>query len=387
VTPAPQSVLNPSQQLQQASLTQYVQPSNVAQVAPPQQTAMAGVQVASSNLVSVGATTVASGAVVTFDAEKDARELRDAIKGAGTDENTLIRILCHRPREHLDKVNFLFLRRYKQSLYRAVKHDTSLNFKKTLLHLLQPTEEVKAKRLYKAMKGLGTKDKSLIDVLAYSTNDEIRRIKYEYECFYGKPGDVYSKLEQDIKNDTSGNFERILRTLLRAERDETYALNLERVTQDAKLIYEKGEGRIGTDDSYFIEFFTKRSPWHIHAVNEEYKKQRGHDLITVIKKEASGDFKDALLACVTPKATWYAERLDYSMKGLGTRDSLLIFLLTSTTEVERMAIAAKYEEMFKKTLKATIVDDTSGDYQKALVSLVTFGAEAEALLKAPAKKS
>jgi annexin A7/11 len=238
------------------------------------------------------------------------------------------------------------------------------------------------------MKGLGTRDKSLMDVLAYSTNDEIRKIKYEYECFYGKPGEV-NKLEVDIKGDTTGSFERTLCSLLRAERDETFALNQDRVTQDAKLIYEKGESRIGTDDSYFIEFFTKRSPWHVHAVNEEYKKLHGHDLLTTIKKECSGDFKDLLCALVTPKAIWYAERLDYAMKGIGTHDNLLIYLLTSTTEIERMAIAKKYEEMYKRSLKATIVADTSGDYQKVLVSLVSFGADVDAHLKGSpsAKKS
>jgi len=335
----------------------------------------------------MGSTTVASGNVVTFDAEKDSKDLKEAIKGVGTDEDVLIRIIAHRPREHLEKVNYLYLRRYKHSLYRSVKHDTSFNFKKVLCHLLQPVEEVKAKRLYKAMKGLGTKDKSLIDVLAFSSNEEIRKIKYEYQCFYGKPGDVSNKLEHDVKNDTSGNFERCLCILLRAERDETFALNADKVTQDAKLIYEKGEGRLGTDDSFFIEIFCKRSPWHLHAVNDEYKKQHGHDLLSAIKKETSGDFQDLLRALVTPKATWCAERLEYSMKGIGTHDSLLIYTLTSTTEVERMAIAHQYEVMYKKPLKTRIVEDTSGDYQKVLVSLVSFGGDVEKHLAAnPPKK-
>jgi len=274
-------------------------------------------------------------------------------------------------------------------MYRNIKHDTSFNFKKVLCRLVQPAEEVKAKRLKKAMKGLGTKDTSLMDVLCYSTNDEIRKIKYEYECYFGRPGDIQNKMEHDIKSDTSGNFERALLTLCRAERDETFAINTDRVRDDTKLLYEKGEGRIGTDDSYFIEFFCKRSPWHIHAVNEEYQKAHKHDLLHAIKKETSGDYQHLLRAMVTPKAVWYAERLEYSMKGIGTHDELLIYLLTSTSEVERMAIAQQYELMYKKALRVRIIDDTSGDYQKALVSLVTFNAaEIEKhLLGTPSKKS
>jgi len=324
--------------------------------------------------------------MIAFDAEKDCREVFRAIQGAGTDEKTLIRILAHRPRDHIEKMIFIYTRRYKQALYRAIKHDTSFNFKKSLCKLLQPLEEVKAKHLYKAMKGLGTKDRSLIDVMAYSTNDEIRKIKWEYQCYYGRDGDIGDALGRDIKGDTSGMFERGLLTLLRAERDESYLINEEKVRLDTKHLYEKGEGRLGTDDSFFIEFFCLRSPWHVAAVGEEYKKQHGKDLVHVIKAETSGDYGNLLRALVTPKAVWYAERLEYSMKGIGTHDSLLIFLMTSTTEVERMAIRAKYEEMYKKPLKQRIVEDCSGDYLKVLLSLLTFNNEEETHLSTSSSK-
>jgi len=196
-------------------------------------------------------------------------------------------------------------------------------------------------------------------------------------------------LARDIKDDTSGNFERGLITLLKAERDESYLINEDKVKADTKHLYEKGAGRMGTDDSFFIEFFCTRSPWHIAAVGEEYKKQHGKDLISVIKGETSGDYQDLLRALVTPKAVWYAERLEYSVKGVGTHDKLLIFLLTSTTEVERMAIRKKYEEMYKIPLKKRIGEDTSGDYLKTLLSLLTFDGEDESHLDAkstPAKK-
>jgi hypothetical protein len=395
---APPSSLNAYQKLQQGAMTGYLEPSQIAGVAgvPGQPlpvgatVGVAGVQAVGANLLQPGTTGYVAGSLVSFDAEKDCRALNKAIKGAGTDEKALIKILCHRPREHIDKIVHLYTRRYKAALYRDIKHDTTFNFKKTLLKIVQPIEEVKAKRLYKAMKGLGTKDRSLIDVLAFSTNDEIRRIKWEYQNYYGKDGDIGDALSRDIKDDTSGNFERGLITLLKAERDESYLINEDKVKADAKHLFEKGAGRLGTDDSYFIEFFCTRSPWHIAAVGEEYKKQHGKDLIAVIKGETSGDYQDLLRALVTPKASWYAERLEYSVKGVGTHDKLLIYLLTSTTEVERMAIRKKYEEMYKMPLKKRIAEDTSGDYMKTLLSLLTFDGEDESHLdskSAPAKKN
>jgi len=400
--PAPvagQSNLDQYQRLQQGNQTGYLEPTAIGApgvgMAPVGVPGAGGVsygaevravQATGANLVAGGAPGIVSGALVSYDAEKDAKELHRSIQGAGTDEKTLIRILAHRPRDHIDKIVHLYTRRYKASLYRNIKHDTSFNFKKVLLHLLQPIEEIKAKHLNRAVKGIGTRDKSLMDVLAFSTNDEIRRIKWEYQCYFGKDGDIGDALNRDIKGDTSGQFERALVTLLRAEKDESYMINEDKVRADAKNLYEKGAGRLGTDDSYFVEFFCMRSPWHIAAVGEEYKKNHNKDLLHVIKSETSGDYQDLLRALITPKAVWYAERLEYSMKGIGTHDALLIYLMTSTTEIERMAIAAKYEEIYKKTLKARIIDDTSGDYQNVILSLLCFDGDDSHLTKGATKK-
>jgi len=357
-----------------------VQPQLVAQGLPPVVGTAVNAVIATPN---IGANV---GVVVSvYDAEKDSKDLYKAMTGLGTDENTLIRILAHRPREHTERINYLYARRFKDSLFRKVGSDTSFNFKNTLQSLLMPLEEVKARRLKEAMVGVGTKDHSLIDVLAYSTNEEIRRIKREYEYYFGTAGDVGNQLEQDIKSDTSGDFQHILCALLRAERDESFVISEERVREDCKNLWEKGEGRIGTDDSFFIELFTKRSPWHLAAVNDEYQKNHKSDMWHAIKKETSGHYRDTLRACVTPKAVWFAERLNYSMAGLGTHDSLLIFLLTSTTEAERMVIRQKFEELFKKPLKAVITGDTSGDYCNTLLSLVTFGGEEDSHLKGKVK--
>jgi 3-deoxy-D-arabino-heptulosonate 7-phosphate (DAHP) synthase len=65
----------------------------------------------------------------------------------------------------------------------------------------------------------------------------------------------------------------------------------------------------------------------------------GHDIIKAINKEMSGDLKEGFLAiaqsALDPQA-YFAERLYWSMKGAGTKDSQLIRVIVSRSEVEQL---------------------------------------------------
>lgn len=89
-----------------------------------------------------------------------------------------------------------------------------------------PTDEYCAKQLYKAMKGIGTSDDVLVEILCSRPYDEIVQIAAAYEKrniyfliefhwiwfkFFFICVTVYgSSLEADIQGDTSGPFQRLL---------------------------------------------------------------------------------------------------------------------------------------------------------------------------------
>ena len=56
----------------------------------------------------------------------------------------------------------------------------------------------------------------------------------------------------------------------------------------------------------------------------------------VIRSEFSGDAKDAYLAlitCIRDRPTFFAERIHKAVSGLGTRDSSLIRIIITRSEV------------------------------------------------------
>jgi hypothetical protein len=87
----------------------------------------------------------------------------------------------------------------------------------------------------------------------------------------------------------------LVNNFLKANRDETHQ-DKELAKQDAKLLYDRGEGKIGTDEDTFIRILTSKSWAHIQLINFAYADISGHSLEEAIKKETSGYFQKALIA-------------------------------------------------------------------------------------------
>ena len=108
-----------------------------------------------------------------------------------------------------------------------------------LVALLQTQPKYDAVELHRAMKGLGTNEKNLIELLATRTNEELEAAKLEEMKETERTDDCrntfymnYNKtLEDAIGGDTSGDFKKLLTVMLQCKRDETNNVELYRVSQ------------------------------------------------------------------------------------------------------------------------------------------------------------
>lgn len=69
---------------------------------------------------------------------------------------------------------------------------------------LKNTPAFFAERLHKAMKGAGTKDRTLIRIMVSRSEVDLLDIRAEYKQMYGR------SLYSDITGDTSGDYRKIL---------------------------------------------------------------------------------------------------------------------------------------------------------------------------------
>ncbi len=80
--------------------------------------------------------------------------------------------------------------------------------------------------------------------------------------------------------------------------------------------------------------------------------------------------KTVVNVCLDP-AVYYATRVNYAIKGLGTKDTLLIRILVTRDEIDMPRIREAYKELYKKDMVKDIEDDTSGDYKRLMVQLAS----------------
>ncbi|XP_032085141.1 annexin A4 [Thamnophis elegans] len=302
----------------------------------------------------------------SFHPEADAQQLRKAMKGLGTDEDAIIEVLVNRNLSQRQEIKIAYKSTIGRDLINDLKSELSKNFENVIIGLMTPITLYDVEELKRAMKGAGTDESCLIEILASRTNEEIRRINDTYHRQYG------TSLEKDIASDTSSKFRRVLVSLSTGNRDDSSYVDQGLVQEDAKCLYEAGENKWGTSEGQFITILCSRNRSHLLRVFDEYKKIANKDITESIKSEMSGDLEDALLAivkCLRNKPAYFAERLYKSMKGLGTDDNTLIRVMVSRCEIDMIDIKAEFKRMYGKSLYSFIKDDTSGDYRKVLLLL------------------
>ena len=218
------------------------------------------------------------------------------------------------------------------------------------------------------MKGIGTNEGVLIEIIGTRNNYELQRIKQVFETNYGK------SLEKWVSSETSGHFKKLLVAILQCTRSENTVANLPMCQTDAQALYQAGEGRWGTDESTFIRIFTQRSAAEMITIANCYQQSRGKSLLDAIDKEFSRDMKSLLMTIVEgllDLPAYYAKRLREALQGIGTNDSRLVRIIVSRCEVDMPAIKMAYQKIYGRELLADVRSDTSGNYRKILSYLIS----------------
>ncbi|VDQ10235.1 unnamed protein product [Trichobilharzia regenti] len=170
--------------------------------------------------------------------------MRKAMHGLGTDEAELIEVMAHRSAEQRQILVQKYRSYYGKDLAAKFKSEISGHFYDTMEALCMTPAEFGASELYRAMKGAGTDESAIIEILCTRSNLELRQIKEAYGRLFSG-----ANLEQDIAGDTSGDFKHICIALLQASRDECPSVDMTRARKDAEDLYKAGEQKWGTEES------------------------------------------------------------------------------------------------------------------------------------------
>jgi hypothetical protein len=298
--------------------------------------------------------------------ENDAQQLRECLKGKQDKEEGIINITLKYTKRDRQGLKEMYKTCFGRDLQEDLAKELGGNFKETMVALYDSPPVYDAKCLYKAMKGLGTDEDTLIEIICTRPNFVLKQIKEEFKKLYNK------ELEKWVEKETSGDLKKILISLLQCNRSENPRPNEEECKKTAEEIFKNGEGRLGTDETLFRKVFAISSPAELYSINKHYIDLTTRGLKAAVEKEFSGDIKKALqtiLDGIICPSEYFANRVNKAVKGLGTNDKMLVRVLVSREEIDIPQMRIHYKTIGNKEMVDDVVDDTSGMYQKILKSI------------------
>ena len=299
-------------------------------------------------------------------AQADAEALRKAMKGFGTDEAALIKIVANRTNKQRQEIKAAYKASFGRDLISDLKSELRGKFEDAMIALFTEPIEYDADQLREGMKGLGTNEDTIIEILASRDPRYLQAVKQKYNQKYKR------NLEDDIKKETHGTLEHLLISLLQGSRSTNTQPNPNKMAAIAQEIYQAGEAKLGTDESVFNKYFCSLSPHELAMMAQQYHKISGHTILQAIDKEFHGDSKKALrtivYATLSP-SEYFATRVNDAIKGWGTKDHLLIRILITRDEIDMPQIKQYYKQLYGKDMVEAIKNDISGDYQKLMIEL------------------
>ncbi|CAO1628847.1 unnamed protein product [Parajaminaea phylloscopi] len=308
-----------------------------------------------------------------FPAAQVVEAIRKATKGFGTDEKKLIEALAPLDAWQMNAVYHTFKSSTGKDLLSELESETSGWFEAALRAKVLGPVGYDVWLVNRAVRGAGTHEDILNEVLLLRTNAEIYALKQAYRARYNKD------MERVVQDDLSFKTKRLFTMALQGNRAEDwFPVDPGLVQHDVKELKSAARGA-GTDEIKICGILTQRSTPHLRAIAHSYGSSVG-SLSKMVSTEFSGHMKDALLyitEAVEGQAPIAVQRdarlLEDSMAGMGTKDERLVYRVMRLhwdrprfEEVKRCYA----HTVHKKGLRHRVEGETSGDYKRMLVAVI-----------------
>lgn len=217
------------------------------------------------------------------------------MKGIGSNKDIITEVLCFRNPERINQIKAKFQEKYGKDLVAEIKSETSGDYQKIVLRLLEGdrTQDGKAdlqkcsgiaEELYKAGEDkLGTDEATFIKYFTSLSPSELLLVCKEYHKKYKK------NMLDVIENEFNGNEKKLLIVIL-------YSL-FSPSEFFAKQIMDSIKGA-GSDDVKLIRSIVTRYSIDMKKVKKYFKKMYNKELLDEVKNDVSGSYGRILEALI-----------------------------------------------------------------------------------------
>ncbi|XP_054087120.1 annexin B10 isoform X1 [Zeugodacus cucurbitae] len=232
-------------------------------------------------------------ALMTPPVEYLCKQLHNAMAGMGTDEETLVEILCTKTNEEMHEIVAAYEAKYDRPLAEQMCSETSGYFRRLLTLIvtgvrdpvgsIDPTKaQEDAEALYAAGEAkLGTDEAVFNRIMSHSSFAQLRLIFDEYKELSGQT------IEQAIKHEMSGALHDAMMAIVECVQSPAAFF--------ANRLYNAMKG-MGTNDDTLIRIIVSRSEIDLANIKDEFERIYNRTLYSAVVSETSGDYKKALTA-------------------------------------------------------------------------------------------
>lgn len=200
------------------------------------------------------------------------------MKGFGTDEKALIRVLAPKDPLQIQAIQAAYTRSHNRNLIKDIESETRGYFETGLVSICRGPLMHDVYILRDALKGPGTNEAMLNDVLLGRSNADMAAIKSAYAR------EFRASLEADVKSDLSFKTEEHFLIVLAGNRiEESTPINSQAIEQEVKDLHRATAGQMGTDEMLVCSILSTRSNAQIQAIASTYEQRFRKKLEDVIR--------------------------------------------------------------------------------------------------------
>ena len=211
-------------------------------------------------------------------------------------------------------------------------------------------------------------DKDLItEVICFRSQRRLKLIKAKYQEKYG------TDLIEDIKNKTSGDYQKIILNLLEDIRNKNKEPDLENCSKIADELYTAGEGKIGTDEDVFTNYFTTLSKEEPPEVCKSYHRKHAKTMLDVLHNEFSGKEKrllDNVLYSLFAPSEYFAREIKDALGVLTTDHEKLIRCIITRYSIDMKRVKKYFKRIYQTELLDEVKNNVKGSYGRILETLI-----------------
>ena len=298
----------------------------------------------------------------------DVDTFKNALNSFSNDENSFIKLVTNYTISQRLKLKKAYKDKFNTDILEDIKNILAEKYSDLMTALFTNAIEYDTIFLKNSLKENESDIETILEILSNKPIWLINKIKEKYSQKFAED------LEENIKNNiTDENIQNLILILLNSEKDDNKEFNIEESKNQAKELFEAEDEEM---TEIFYNIIKNSSQKELSIIVREYHKLSNKTILDFIKENIPNEIQNyvnSILFLIISPSEYFAKRIKSIIQDLNDniKIKLLIRILVGRSELDLNQIIHYYKVLFNKEIIDDIKENLNGDYQMALIELLS----------------